>query len=216
MSQLIPTTKKTKDIFKIGGYFVYKTHGIGQLQNREILEVCDQKIENLVFYFAQDKMTIHVPINKIEELGIRALSSKEKIQKILESIKDDGCKSKGKWNKRAQEYSAKINSGELSKIAEVIRELTRDINESERSYSERIIYETAIQRLAEEYALVFDLDLKEAKDNIISLARNKMELKKVKSNKKPDETIKTEHLLPEGINDDDDFDFDDEEESKII
>lgn len=180
--------KRGNDIFKIGGFFVYKTHGIGELVNREVTEICGQNIENLVFYFEQDKMTIRVPVNKAKELGIRVLSNKTEIQNILDSIKDDGCKSKGKWNKRAQEYSAKINSGDLNKIAEVIRELTRDINESERSYSERIIYETAIQRLAEEYALVFDIDIKEARDNIISLARNKMELRKIKSKKKEDET----------------------------
>lgn len=196
------TAKKGTDIFKIGGFFVYKTHGIGKLMNRESIEICEQTIENLVFYFEQDKMTIRVPVNKAKELGIRVLATKNEIQTILDSIKDDGCKSKGKWNKRAQEYSAKINSGDLGKIAEVIRELTRDINESERSYSERIIYETAIQRLAEEYALVFDIDIKEAKDNIISLARNKMELRKVNAPKKKTDDFTTANDFDEDLSED--------------
>ena len=115
-----------------------------------------------MIYFDREKLTIKIPTNKVEKFGIRPLVSKEKMNEVFSILRSGVKKMKGMWSRRAQEYETKINSGDIVMLAEVLRDLTRDIEDSERSYSERIIYESALNRLAFEFSVVEGIPLDKA------------------------------------------------------
>ncbi len=157
--------------FDVGDYVVYPKHGVGrviELQNQEIAGI---SLELYVLRFEKEKMTLRVPTNKVESVGMRKLSSDKTMQEALVTLKGKPKVKRTMWSRRAQEYEAKINSGDLVSIAEVVRDLFRPEDAPEQSYSERQIFEAATSRLARELAAVEQTDEKGAAEKILDILR---------------------------------------------
>ncbi|WP_308916999.1 CarD family transcriptional regulator [Jannaschia sp. LMIT008] len=144
--------------FRPEDFVVYPAHGVGQITSVEKQEVAGMELELFVINFAKDKMTLRVPTHKAAEVGMRSLSSPEIVSKAMTTLKGKARVKKAMWSRRAQEYEAKINSGDLIAIAEVVRDLHRNDEQREQSYSERQLYEAALDRLTRELAAVGDKD----------------------------------------------------------
>ncbi|MBO9421580.1 MULTISPECIES: CarD family transcriptional regulator [Stappiaceae] len=149
-------TKKTaqRQGFKTGEYIVYPAHGVGQITAIEEQNVAGHSLELLVIVFEQDKMTLRVPVAKIASVGMRKLGDPAAVKKALETVQGRPRIKRTMWSRRAQEYEAKINSGDLIAISEVVRDLFRSESQPEQSYSERQLYEAALDRMAREIAAV--------------------------------------------------------------
>ncbi len=147
-------TKTKKVEFHPDDYVVYPAHGVGQIVSIEEQEIAGLKLELFVISFEKEKMTLRVPTNKVATVGMRSLSSPELIDKALATLKGKARVKRAMWSRRAQEYEQKINSGDLLAIAEVVRDLHRNDEQREQSYSERQLYEAALDRLTREVAAV--------------------------------------------------------------
>ncbi len=163
-----------KNNFKIGEHVIYPSHGIGKIIDIDTSMVLGQDFSCYLMYFEKEKLTIKVPLKNSEKIGLRPLVSKEQMDEVFSILRSGVKKLKGMWSRRAQEYESKINSGDIIALAEVLRDLTRDIEDGERSYSERIIYETAVARLAAEYAVIHNVSFDAAKDEVIATAKDKI------------------------------------------
>ncbi|WP_186387704.1 MULTISPECIES: CarD family transcriptional regulator [unclassified Stappia] len=150
------TMKKTaqRQGFKTGEFIVYPAHGVGQITAIEEQNVAGYALELLVINFEQDKMTLRVPVAKIATVGMRKLADATAVKKALETVRGRPRVKRTMWSRRAQEYEAKINSGDLIAIAEVVRDLYRSESQPEQSYSERQLYEAALDRMSREIAAV--------------------------------------------------------------
>jgi CarD family transcriptional regulator len=234
----VPSKKKSSETkqnnYSINSYVVYPSHGVGQIINIENTIVMQQHISCYLIYFDRERLTIKIPTNKVEKFGIRPLVSKEQMSEVFSILRSGVKKMKGMWSRRAQEYETKINSGDIIMLAEVLRDLTRDIEDSERSYSERIIYETAIFRLACEYSAIYGIPFETARDKITITAKDKLEsdskfskkdddfddFDKIKKTTDPEEEEEEDEEEEEEddfnyeYNEDDDFDDDDEKPRK--
>ena len=140
--------------FQVGDLAVYPAHGVGQIVSIEEQEVAGMHLELFVISFEKDKMTLRVPTHKATEIGMRALSSPDVISHAMKTLKGKAKVKRAMWSRRAQEYEQKINSGDLIAIAEVVRDLHRADDQREQSYSERQLYEAALERLTREVAAV--------------------------------------------------------------
>ncbi len=150
--------KTTKLDFKVGESVVYPSHGVGRIVSVDDEEIAGAKLELYVILFEKEKMTLRVPTAKSQAVGMRKLSSIEIIEKALKTLKGRARVKRTMWSRRAQEYEAKINSGDLIAIAEVVRDLFRSDRQPEQSYSERQLYEQALDRMAREIAAGKKLD----------------------------------------------------------
>ena len=148
--------------FKTGEFVVYPSHGVGQITAIEEQEVAGFKLELFVVSFAKDKMTLRVPTAKAVSVGLRKLADAESVAKALTTLTGRARVKRTMWSRRAQEYEAKINSGDLVAIAEVVRDLYRSEAQPEQSYSERQLYEAAVDRMTREIAVVDDVTETEA------------------------------------------------------
>jgi CarD family transcriptional regulator len=144
--------------FDKGDFVVYPTHGVGRVVDIEAKHIAGQKLDLFVIAFDQERMTLRVPIEKAKTSGLRKLSSRKIMDEALTTLKGRSRVSRAMWNRRAQEYEAKINSGDPVSIAEVVRDLHRNAGQPDQSYSERQIYEAALDRLARELAAVERID----------------------------------------------------------
>ena len=145
----------TKDlVFKAGDFVVYPAHGVGKVLEIETREISGHTVELYVISFERDRMTLRVPVDKVDNSGLRRLSTKKIMETALTTLKGKARVKRTMWSRRAQEYEAKINSGDPVSIAEVVRDLYRGEAQQEQSYSERQIYEQALERLAHEVAAV--------------------------------------------------------------
>ena len=140
--------------FKANEFVVYPAHGVGQILAIEEQEIAGAKLELFVINFMKDKMTLRVPTAKVANVGMRKLSEPALVKKALETLKGRARVKRTMWSRRAQEYEAKINSGDIVAIAEVVRDLYRSESQPEQSYSERQLYEAALDRLSREIAVV--------------------------------------------------------------
>jgi CarD family transcriptional regulator len=140
--------------FKTNEFIVYPAHGVGQIVAIEEQEVVGHKLELFVINFVKDKMTLRVPISKIAAVGMRKLADPPIVKRALETLKGRARVKRTMWSRRAQEYEAKINSGSIVSISEVVRDLFRSESQPEQSYSERQLYEAALDRLAREISAV--------------------------------------------------------------
>ena len=147
-------SKSKKLEFRPNDYVVYPAHGVGQIISIEEQEVAGYALELFVISFEKDKMTLRVPTNKATESGLRSLSSPDVISQAMKTLKGKAKVKRAMWSRRAQEYEQKINSGDLISIAEVVRDLHRTDDQREQSYSERQLYEAALERLTREVAAV--------------------------------------------------------------
>src|SRR4051794_9008442 len=150
------TAKKTtqRQGFKTNEFIVYPAHGVGQIISIEEQEVAGAKLELFVINFIKDKMMLRVPTAKVANVGMRKLSDPALVKRALETLKGRARVKRTMWSRRAQEYEAKINSGDIVAIAEVVRDLYRSESQPEQSYSERQLYEAALDRLSREIAVV--------------------------------------------------------------
>jgi CarD family transcriptional regulator len=154
----VPANSNKKHEFKANDHVVYPTHGVGRITRVEEQEVAGLKLELFVITFDKDKMTLRVPTAKAKAVGMRKLSSPDVVATALNTLKGRARIKRTMWSRRAQEYEAKINSGDLVSIAEVVRDLHRASGQPEQSYSERQLYEAALARMAREVAAVERID----------------------------------------------------------
>ncbi|MBP1805649.1 CarD family transcriptional regulator [Rubellimicrobium aerolatum] len=155
-------TKTKKSEFRPDDFVVYPAHGVGKIVSVEEQEVGGFKLELFVISFEKDKMTLRVPTNKAAEAGLRPLANADTVAHAMKTLKGKAKVKKAMWSRRAQEYEQKINSGDLIAIAEVVRDLHRADDQREQSYSERQLYEAALERLTREIAAVAGRDEKAA------------------------------------------------------
>ncbi|UTO28262.1 CarD family transcriptional regulator [Bartonella harrusi] len=148
--------------FATSEYIVYPTHGVGQIIAIEDQEVAGHKLKLFVIHFAKDKMDVKVPIAKALAVGMRKLSAGDSVERALKVLYGKARVKRTMWSRRAQEYDAKINSGDLICIAEVVRDLFRSNLQPEQSYSERQLYTVALERMAREIAVINNLSETEA------------------------------------------------------
>jgi len=160
--------------FKTNEFIVYPAHGVGQIIAIEEQEVAGAKLELFVISFIKDKMTLRVPTAKIAAVGMRKLAEGGLVKRALETLKGRARIKRTMWSRRAQEYEAKINSGDLISIAEVVRDLHRADSQPEQSYSERQLYESALDRMAREVAAANKID----KDAAVALLGKSLSAKK--------------------------------------
>ena len=140
--------------FKVGEFIVYPAHGVGRIIGIETQEVAGTTLDLFVIEFVKDRMTLRVPVAKAAPVGMRKLADAATVKKSLETVRGRARVKRTMWSRRAQEYEAKINSGDLILIAEVVRDLFRSENQPEQSYSERQLYEAALDRMSREISSV--------------------------------------------------------------
>ncbi len=150
--------KKVKLQYSVGDFIVYPSHGVGEITAIQTFEIAEEKLEMYNVIFDKEKMTLKIPTIKAKEIGMRKVSSRNEMKKTLEILKSKAKIRRTMWSRRAQEYEAKINSGILTELTEVVRDLFRNSNQPEQSYSERQLYESARDRLAREVAVVEKTD----------------------------------------------------------
>ena len=166
-----PVAAGSKKGFAVGEYVVYPTHGVGKIMGIETETIGTFELKVFVIGFEKDKMTLRVPTGRAEAAGLRSISPNDQISKAITTLKGRAKIARGMWSRRAQEYEAKINSGNLVQIAEVVRDLHKNVDQSERSYSERMIYETAMHRLCGEVAASERVELKVAQEKLLKVLR---------------------------------------------
>ena len=161
--------------FKVGEYVVYPTHGVGKIMSKEKESIGEFELEVFVINFEKDKMVLRVPTHRAEAAGLRDVSGEVDVKKAIGTLKGRARTSRGMWSRRAQEYEAKINSGSIISVAEVVRDLHKNVDQSERSYSERMIYETAMNRLVREVAACEKIDDTKAHDKLLRALKKQEE-----------------------------------------
>ncbi|MCI5059765.1 MAG: CarD family transcriptional regulator, partial [Alphaproteobacteria bacterium] len=142
------------DNFAKGDYVVYPAHGVGQIEGIETQTIAGMEIKLYAISFEKDRMRLKVPVMKAEESGLRRLCNNSRLKDALNTLKGRARIRRTMWSRRAQEYETKINSGDPVAIAEVLRDLKRSNDDTEQSYSERQIYQSALERLAREVAAI--------------------------------------------------------------
>ncbi len=155
--------------YATGDYVVYPTHGVGRILGVDMQTFGSTEIEVFVIDFRKDRMTLRVPVAKASKSGMRRLSTREKMETALTTLRGRARVKRTMWSRRAQEYEAKINSGDPVSIAEVVRDLHRNVNQPDRSYSERQLYEAALDRLAREFAAVEQIEPEVATERLEQL-----------------------------------------------
>ena len=165
--------KKKKDAFNIGELVVYPKHGVGEIKSISTLEISKVKTKYYIIQMEQDKLLIKVPLEKQKEVGLRKIVSKKKIEEVFDILKQKQKVRRIMWSRRAQEYDAKIHSGDPVKIGEVIRDLYRKNNQPEQSYSERQMFQIALERLAREVAAIDKTDYFNTTEKIENILNRK-------------------------------------------
>lgn len=158
-------TDKNTD-FQTGDHVVYPAHGVGQIEGVETLNIGGNEVSLFTINFEKDRMRLKLPVMKAISVGLRKLSSTDRLDTALETLKGRARIRRTMWSRRAQEYETKINSGDPVSIAEVLRDLKRSNDDTEQSYSERQIYQSALERLAREVAAVEKTSEDKATENL--------------------------------------------------
>ena len=164
----IKVAPRAKEDFKAGDHVVYPTHGVGQVQGIETVEAAGYSLQVIVVTFEENRMTLRVPVNKAASSGLRKLAAGAAMQAALDTLKGRARIKRTMWSRRAQEYEAKINSGDPLQIAEVVRDLHRNAGQPDQSFSERQIYEQALDRLAAEVAAIDKTDKTKAIEKLMT------------------------------------------------
>lgn len=151
-----------KTAFTTGDHVVYPTHGVGKVLGLEDQEIAGEQLELIIIEFDKDRMILRVPTTKASLSGLRQLSTPDQMKEALKTLKGKSRVRRTMWSRRAQEYEAKINSGDPVAIAEVVRDLFRNANQPDQSYSERQLYQAALDRLGRELAAVEAIEDDEA------------------------------------------------------
>ena len=159
-------TRKTRQGFRTNEYVVYPAHGVGRIKDIEEEEIAGAKLELFVIDFEQEKMVLRVPTAKAASVGMRKLADSDGMEKALKTLRGRARIKRTMWSRRAQEYEAKINSGDILLVSEVVRDLYRSEQQPEQSYSERQLFEAALDRMGREVAAVRKVTHTEAIDLI--------------------------------------------------
>lgn len=157
--------------FAVGDFVVYPSHGVGRISTIEEHELGDLMLQVFVVEFEKEKMTLRVPVNKANTSGMRRLSSQDTMEAAITTLRGRARTRRVMWSRRAQEYEAKLNSGDPISIAEVVRDLHRNGGQPDQSYSERQMYEAALERLAREFAAVDNTDTEQATQKLENVLR---------------------------------------------
>lgn len=168
-----PPSAEAKQDFKVNDYIVYPAHGVGRIVGIEKQLIAGVTNELFLIDFEQEKMRLRVPTGKAKAVGMRGLSDPAQIKKAVETLKGRARVKRTMWSRRAQEYEAKINSGDINSVAEVVRDLYRASDQPEQSYSERQLFEAALDRLAREVAAVNKTDMAAAIELLESTLQQK-------------------------------------------
>jgi CarD family transcriptional regulator len=152
--------------YSVGDYVVYPAHGVGRIESVETQSIAGLTVQLYAISFEKERMTLKVPVAKAKKSGLRKLSSADRIKTAMETLRGRSRVKRTMWSRRAQEYEAKINSGDPVSIAEVVRDLHRATDQPEQSYSERQIYQAALERLARELAAVERIDESRATERL--------------------------------------------------
>jgi CarD family transcriptional regulator len=163
-----PRAPAKAEKFVAGDHVVYPTHGVGKVERIAVEEIAGHTLELICITFDENRMTLRVPTNKARTAGLRKLASKKQFDDVLAVLKGRARIKRTMWSRRAQEYEAKINSGDPAAIAEVVRDLHRNAGQPDQSFSERQIYESALDRLAAEYAALEQLEKPAAIEKLIA------------------------------------------------
>jgi len=155
-----------KHDFATGDLVVYPAHGVGRVDGVETHSIAGQEVTLYAITFEKERMTLKIPVPKAKASGLRKLSTKDRIKDALQTLQGRSRVRRTMWSRRAQEYEAKINSGDPVSIAEVVRDLYRGDEQTEQSYSERQIFQAALQRLARELAAVEKIDEPKATEKL--------------------------------------------------
>ena len=155
--------------FNSGDFVVYPAHGVGKVSDISKQKIAGSELELIVVNFDKDKMTLRIPMAKADTVGLRKISEASTMDDAVNVLKGKAKVKKIMWSRRAQEYENKINSGNPIAIAEVVRDLYRQDNLAEQSYSERQIYEQALDRLANEYAVFENISMADATQKLLSI-----------------------------------------------
>ena len=163
--------KAKKSEYAAGDFVVYPTHGVGKVLGVEQQEISDVTLDLIIIRFDKDRMTLRVPVEKAEQSGLRKLSTRKVMDSALATLKGRSRAKRTMWSRRAQEYEAKINSGDPVSIAEVVRDLHRNADQPDQSYSERQMYQAALDRLAREVAALERIDETAAAEKLEQLLK---------------------------------------------
>ena len=163
-----PRAMAKAENFAAGDFVVYPTHGVGKVERIATEEIAGHTLELIHITFDENRMTLRVPTNKARTAGLRKLASRKQFDDVLAVLKGRARIKRTMWSRRAQEYEAKINSGDPSAIAEVVRDLHRNAGQPDQSFSERQIYESALDRLAAEYGAMEQVDKATATERLIA------------------------------------------------
>lgn len=158
--------------FQVGDIVVYPTHGVGQVQGIEDMPVAGMSLKVIIVTFEENRMTLRVPVNKAASSGLRKLASQDLIKEALDVLRGRARIKRTMWSRRAQEYEQKINSGDPLNIAEVVRDLHRNAGQPDQSFSERQIYEQALDRLAAELAAIDRTDKATAVEKLLGVMKS--------------------------------------------
>jgi CarD family transcriptional regulator len=167
-----PRPPAAKIELKAGDHVVYPTHGVGTVQGIETIEAAGAALQMIVVTFDENRMTLRVPVNKVPTAGLRKLFTPKEFEEAIATLKGKARIKRTMWSRRAQEYEAKINSGDPIQIAEVVRDLQRNAGQPDQSFSERQIYEQALERLAAEYAAIEKIDKIAASEQLVAFAKS--------------------------------------------
>ena len=169
---------KTENKFQVDDHIVYPSHGVGRIVGIEKQEIAGLSLELYVVDFEREKMKLRVPLTKVEQVGMRALSTETHVEKALTLLNGKARVKRTMWSRRAQEYEGKINSGDLISVAEVVRDLYRSDSQPDQSYSERQLFEAALDRMIREISVIQQITETEARNNVMK-AVDKNTAKKV-------------------------------------
>ncbi len=173
MPETKPAVKKPEKLdFVAGDFVVYPAHGVGQVEGVEVQKIAGMEITLYTICFEKDRMRLKLPVTKVKASGLRKLSSKDRLKDALATLQGRSQVRRVMWSRRAQEYEAKINSGDPVSIAEVLRDLKKEGDQGEQSYSERQIYQAALARLAREVAAIEKIDEKKAAEKLEAVLSN--------------------------------------------
>ncbi len=166
----------SKDDYKFnpGDFVVYPAHGVGKVTDIEQKDIAGQKLELIAINFDKDKLTLRIPLSSAQKTGLRQVSSNSVMDTAVRTLKGKAKVKRAQWSKRSQEYLSKINSGDPIAVAEVLRDLYKDPEKNEQTYSERQIYDQAMGRFVTEYAVVYKMEESEAAAHLSDILRTKI------------------------------------------
>ncbi len=191
---------------KKGSMVVYPSHGVGQITGKETQTIAGMEIASYVVFFERDKLTLRIPAARAEKSGMRELVAEEYLERVNKTLKGRARAGRGMWSRRAKEYEAKINSGNIIQLSEVVRDLHKNVEDPDRSYSERVIYENALNRLAGEFSAVRKSTHEVAIDSIVTT---------INENKPAEENVVTINPVEDDFDEFDEFEEANENEDSL-